>query len=191
MPNFNVAIIGDPKVGKTSLVAALKLGQQIAYVPTTSCQITTIAVMTNQGRQQLTIWDCSGRFEDHVDRKVAYLNADLVVIMFDLTSKQGYEHWLKDLLAIGSKPVLICGNKMDLCQDSLQSEVEKPYHAISIKSNKNTNQLLNAILRRLTGHCNLIAIEPIIKCENRLCMSGRLKTAQDGVTQYGTFNYAD
>ncbi len=181
MQSFNVAVIGDPQTGKTSLISSLIKGQ--------STTVTKLQIRTSQGQKQMIIWDCSNQALE--DRKIAYQNVNLVVILFDLTSQSTCDHvqiWLDEVRVTTNKPVLICGNKLDLVKEPsvhIQLPKQEVSHKISVKSNQNLDRLLTDIVRRLSGQSQLT----LVKTETRAVLSQRLCTS--GLTQYGTFEYSE
>ena len=62
MNSFNVVIIGDAGVGKSSLVRRLNVGDfNKKYVATFGAEVTPLHFSTNKGSITLNMWDVSGQ----------------------------------------------------------------------------------------------------------------------------------
>jgi small GTP-binding protein len=111
---YKVILIGDRKVGKTSLISRYKTSKFLTdYVPTDGADIISLAFHTNKGIYNMDIWDCSGGLDD-----LYYTNVDGCIIMFDINDQKSYNncsYYIKTVQQINEKvPIILCGNKTDL-----------------------------------------------------------------------------
>ena len=149
MNSFNIVLIGDAGVGKSSLVKRLSSGDdfKIKYVPTFGVEVTPLHFSTNRGSITLNVWDVSGqqKFVDLPDSE-----ADAYIVMFDVTSKLSYSNikfWINSIHKT-DKPITICGNKVDVTDRKVKVK-KTPYTDLSVKSMYNAEQVFFGLIRTL------------------------------------------
>lgn len=123
-----IIIIGDPVVGKTSLIKKYVKNQiESEYLPTVGAEISHQPVNLMLGNQilnvSLMIWDIAGQKQFKQLRKVYYNGAKGIVMVFDLTNPQtlaSIPTWYEEAVGynLGEVPMILVGNKNDL--DSLR-----------------------------------------------------------------------
>ena len=158
-----VCLIGDSRVGKTSLIKRFVNDEfDDKYIATIGAKISKkdvkVDLKVNDTEYQvaitLTIWDLIG----HRDReywsllKRYYLNTDGALFVCDLTSKQTLENlkeWIASLFnTIGVVPFIIMANKSDLSDKTQISEKDlidfsklfnSDFYCTSAKTGTNVN----------------------------------------------------
>ena len=95
---FDVVIVGDSYVGKTSLIYSYAHQQfQEIHQPTVFEQYTMGKIIQSNSKRQevrqfkLKVWDVSGKPEHQSLRQFAYSKADVVVFCFSLASSQIFD----------------------------------------------------------------------------------------------------
>jgi Ras-related protein Rab-1A len=174
---LKVIIIGEPSVGKTSLVKQfVQKAFQIDYIPTlgTEMYVKNVKVESNDRVYDIrfTIWDIAGQKSWEIMRRTYYRGADGVILVGDLsktdTIKKIETNWIPDLKQnIDSEvPMILLLNKSDLNPSSDQEFrkiFEKNVNILSIlntsaKTGENVN---NAFLDMIKYCLNLEHLKPI------------------------------
>ncbi len=119
--SFKICIVGEPAVGKTSLIIRyIENKFQDNYIPTLGVDFLTkkVAVGKSNIPVNLIIWDIGG---DKVwkDRLHLYLRgADGILIIYDTTRQRTFDQldfWINQIEKHAGKiPFMIIGNKNDL-----------------------------------------------------------------------------
>ena len=129
---FKIAIVGDPSVGKTSLILRFTDNAfRRHYIPTLGVHVSDKIFKVEDSYVQLVLWDIAGQQKFEIMRQQFYLGSDAVFIIFDLTNPNSFEsvtNWYYDiqnqLKDRGKIPGYIVGNKKDL-EDQLKNLSEK------------------------------------------------------------------
>ncbi len=117
---FKVIVVGDPSVGKTTLILRyVDRAFKKLYVPTIGVQTSTKLVKFGDTFVELIIWDIAGQEKFNLMRKLFYDGADGVVFVFDVTNKQTFvniANWFKDVSSNLDRKWagIILANKVDL-----------------------------------------------------------------------------
>jgi small GTP-binding protein len=121
---FKICIVGDGGVGKTTIVHR--------YVDNIFLDDTKITIGTNlfvkridipskNRKATLQIWDLGGESRFDNIRRNFYAGANGIIYTFDLTrrfSLMNLNKWQSEIeKAIGAKPSVLIGNKLDLVRD--------------------------------------------------------------------------
>jgi small GTP-binding protein len=158
-----VCLIGDSRVGKTSLIKRYVNDEfDDKYIATIGAKISKKDMMVNVQNNgtnfmatiTLSIWDLIG----HRDReywsllKRYYLNTDGALFVCDITSKQSLENlreWITSLFnTIGVIPFVIMANKADLKNEAeitedelneIKTQYNSEFYFTSAKSGSNVN----------------------------------------------------
>ncbi|HMF30279.1 MAG TPA: Rab family GTPase [Candidatus Lokiarchaeia archaeon] len=122
-----IIIIGDPVVGKTSLIKKYVKNQiESEYMPTVGAEISHQPVKLMVGSEivnvSLMIWDIAGQKQFKQLRKVYYNGAKGIVLVFDLTNPQtlaSIQTWYEEAAGynLGKVPMILVGNKNDLVDE--------------------------------------------------------------------------
>ncbi|OLS13797.1 MAG: small GTP-binding protein [Promethearchaeota archaeon CR_4] len=121
-----IIIIGDPAVGKTSLIKKyVKIPIDSEYLPTVGAHISKQPVKLLLGKDivnvALLIWDIAGQDVFRILHKVYYNGAKGIILVFDLTKPQtltNITRWQNEAIGFlgrsGKIPMILVGNKSDL-----------------------------------------------------------------------------
>lgn len=113
---FKIIILGDPKVGKTTLrLRYIGEGFRKEYISTLGADF----AITTYGEYILQIWDLAGQDTFEILTKRFYKGAQGVIIVFDITNHESMNHlenWIDKFKENEGKlvPLVIFGNKIDL-----------------------------------------------------------------------------
>ncbi len=138
--NYKTILIGDPGVGKSSLVSRyidnkkpgpydLTIG-----VDYTAKILTVFDTENNETKVKLQIWDTAGQEAFKSITSTYYKTTIGVIVVFDLTSYESYEHinqWINDVKEVAPKniTIILIGNKLDLTHERQVSKKEVEEYA--------------------------------------------------------------
>ncbi len=121
---YKVIVVGDPSIGKTSLIRKFVQDQfEVDYIPTVGVNISKQPIEIMVGNKKikinLMIWDLAGQGQFYMLHKVYYNGANGIILAFDLTRTYTFtnvKNWHAELMKFGlsSKPMMLVGNKADL-----------------------------------------------------------------------------
>ena len=140
IPN-KIYIIGDSKVGKTSLIRFFN-GESFNCIYESSQNYYHIKKKINYKNKEieLDIWDITGNEKFRIMNKMFYKNSSIIIFVYDITNKNSFEniknYWYNDVQTnVDTKPMMvILGNKSDLYDEEEVNEKEAIEYAKSIKS---------------------------------------------------------
>ncbi|MHA1734568.1 MAG: Rab family GTPase [Promethearchaeota archaeon] len=122
-----VIIVGDPAVGKTSLIQQyVHTRIDDEYMPTVGAHISKQPVQLNVNGNKvdvnLMIWDLAGQEQFRIVRKVYYNGVRGVILVFDLSRGATLDRiteWHGELLehGLGGVAKVLVGNKSDLVDE--------------------------------------------------------------------------
>jgi Ras-related protein Rab-1A len=123
--NMKLIFIGDPAVGKTSLLTRLMDDDYSENNPSTvNMDFRFKDYKLNEHTVKLQVWDTAGQERYRSLINSYYRHSQGIIMVFDLTDKNSFEsiltQWLPIMIAhLGSiiPKFLILGNKKDLSQD--------------------------------------------------------------------------
>lgn len=149
------ALVGDPLVGKTSLVHRFVIDKyNDSYIQTIGAKVMkkVVAVKTSSGDANVTmmIWDVMGQKHFKIIESVAFEHVKGALVVCDITRRETLDnvsYWIESLWKISGKiPVIILANKRDLEAEAAFgerdiAEVAKDfncdYHLTSAKTGSN------------------------------------------------------
>ncbi len=169
---FKVVVIGDPTVGKTSLM--LKYTEKKfkdLYIPTVGVQVSVKQVPIKIGKEKklvdLNIWDIAGHVKFQHIRKIFYEGAQAFLCLYDCTNEatfEGVSYWIDDIRkAVGNPFGILIGNKIDLEHERVISEDKGREKAASFllefietsaKTGKNVNEVFEKLTKQLVEECD-------------------------------------
>ena len=119
---FKIIAVGDGTVGKTSTVRRFVHEQfDSKYVKTIGVAHAVKRVLIDDNAVTMTLWDTGGQELFNCVRPQYYRGANGVLIIFDVTNKESFDHlekWLNELEGYcGNIPKIILGNKIDLIDE--------------------------------------------------------------------------
>ena len=118
----SILLLGDLAVGKTSLIARYTNGVfNETYISTVGIENLLKQEIINNENVLVKIWDTAGQERFRAITPSILRNAEGVIIVFDVTSKDSFENikeWINTLkINVGdnanSIPIIIVGNKID------------------------------------------------------------------------------
>lgn len=122
--SYKLVVVGDPSVGKTSLIRRYADKKfDASYLPTIGADFTIKKLEFQKDAntiQQVTlaIWDMGGHVRFRRIRDHYYLDSSAAFVVFDLSRKETFENlqtWLSEIESrCGTIPIVILANKNDL-----------------------------------------------------------------------------
>jgi len=165
---FKVAVIGDGRVGKTSLIKKFTQGSfKKDYVKTIGAQFSVYDKKINEDKIRLLFWDIAGQDNFHFLRPNFFKNSRAAIIVYSLEEnnlgKDSFDHvltWHNDITKFcGDIPIVIFGNKIDLVdadkldktkiQDLMKNNNFFGHYITSAKTGKGVIEAFNAIIETL------------------------------------------
>lgn len=167
---YKVIIIGDPAIGKTSLIKKYVTHQfEKDYIPTVGVSISKqpVTLEIEDGKTvkiNLLLWDLAGQPVFYLLHKVYFNGSNGVLLGFDLTRMHTYSNtkeWHKELVKNGlaSVPIVYFGNKMDLKEERKISQAHidhmkdqlaiSDYVETSARTGENVEKLFETIARQI------------------------------------------
>lgn len=157
-------MLGDPGVGKTSLVRRYVLDVfDDIYIPSIGMKVTKKQINLKPGSLSLTlmIWDILGSKTNRFD-SVYYKGVKGALLVFDVTRKKTMDSipiWISGLFEItGKVPVIFLGNKIDLnsggkaveqVMSDYAGEYDANYLFTSAKTGENVEKAFLSLARKL------------------------------------------
>lgn len=125
-----IAVIGDPNVGKTSVIMQFtEKAFRRSYLPTIGVNISEKTISHDGTLVKFVIWDVAGQVKFQKMRRHLYAGSMAVIFVFDLTSKESLANiksWYEDVKnsISGTFAGSLLGNKCDLADQIMVSQEE-------------------------------------------------------------------
>jgi small GTP-binding protein len=125
---MKVVIIGDSLVGKTCILVRLTAGKfDLESFPTIGAAFQNHVLVTENGSVTLHIWDTAGQEKYHSLTPMYYQNAQVAILVFDLTRLKSFEsldQWMEQLNGKRDTDlkIFLVGNKADLIDERAVEE---------------------------------------------------------------------
>lgn len=165
--SFKVLIVGDTKVGKTSMVMRYTSNKWLNSVkPTIGADFAVKVVQWSSSETvKLHLWDIAGQEHFRAMTRTYYRGASGCVVMFDVTNRDTYEHTRDWKLDLDSKvvlpngqpvPCILLANKDDAEGKVVTSmEVQKfardngflYWGFMSVKENRNVDESMRQLIQ--------------------------------------------
>ncbi|MFB0559893.1 MAG: Rab family GTPase [Candidatus Lokiarchaeia archaeon] len=159
---FKTILAGDKEVGKTSIVQRATENQfPTEYLPTIGCDFAVKQLDIGKNKVRLHFWDFAGSADFKQMRRELYIDADLAVLIFDLTNPESFqnlEKWRQEILnSFGPlNLIVVVGNKIDLerkipVEECLKysQEINAPYFETSAKLGINIEEAFKSVAELL------------------------------------------
>jgi small GTP-binding protein len=161
---FKVIVIGDPAVGKTSLLTKFTTKKfKTQYIPTVGVNIVKEQVTIKEDHEDILInlllWDVAGQPQFYMLHKPYFNGADGMILVFDVTRSSTFsnvKNWYNTTVKYGLSgiPRVLVGNKTDLKDDRkiilpmanhLSEELNAPYFETSALTGDGVNDIFEKI----------------------------------------------
>lgn len=180
-PTFKVVLLGDGRVGKTSLVLRyvnnVYSDQQAATI---QASYLTRRLHAGSTLVTLAIWDTAGQERFHALGPIYYRDADAALLVYDVTDSDSFKRvksWVKELRQMAPKNIVltIACNKSDLIRgqslnlqeaESYAASIGASHFVTSAKLNTGIDDVFLDITNRVLDHRNNIT-------ESSASMQGR------------------
>lgn len=165
-----VILIGDSKVGKTSLLYRLKVKTGLLPNTTTTIGVDfhTITMQVNGVAVDFQLWDTAGQEDFRSITRAFFRNAVAGYLVFDLTKRESFYHlseWISEAKS-NCHPdhgivLLLVGNKADLVEErevtydeaeDFAKEHSMNYVETSAKSGANVQETLRKLVEVVIEH---------------------------------------
>ena len=132
---IKVILVGHTGTGKTSLINTA-MGQK--FVPGTqissmNCSFVELTKVIEDTEYTINLWDTRGQEKYRSLTKVFFKNSDIVIVVFDITSKASFDdldYWFKEIEnELGNEPIKgLAANKADLyLEQAVDDDTIKEY----------------------------------------------------------------
>jgi small GTP-binding protein len=162
---FKIIVIGDPAVGKSSLLKNFSAEKfQFEYIPTVGVNITKEKVMVNNnmGKEtevSLMIWDIAGQPQFYMLHRPYFNGADGMILVYDVTRSSSFSNvnnWYSTSVKHGLSgvPRILIGNKIDLKDEKkiilpmaehLSQKLNAPFFETSALTGENVSNIFHKI----------------------------------------------
>ncbi|MFW9952008.1 MAG: Rab family GTPase [Candidatus Thorarchaeota archaeon] len=159
---YKVIVIGDPAVGKTSLLTKFATNQfEEKYLPTVGVNIVKepITIEKDNATINLMFWDVAGQPQFYMLHRPYFNGADAAILVFDITRSSTFSNvnnWWQTCIKYGLSgiPRILIGNKIDLEEERkiilpmaehLSEKLNAPYHETSALTGENVKTIFQKI----------------------------------------------
>ncbi|MFX1454465.1 MAG: Rab family GTPase [Promethearchaeota archaeon] len=165
---YKVTIVGDGKVGKTSLIKKYTEGSfKKEYIKTLGAQFYAYKTEINRDKIRLLFWDIAGQDKFHFLRPNFFKNSKAAIIVYSLEENQfgmeSFKHisdWHNTIIKYcGEIPIVLFANKVDLIDErkidksAIEDIVNKNsfigYYMTSAKTGKRVIKAFDSIIKTL------------------------------------------
>ena len=156
---YKVIVIGDPAVGKTSLLTKFATNKfEEKYLPTVGVNILKEVInLEEQSVVNLMFWDVAGQPQFYMLHRPYFNGADAMLLVFDITRSSTFSNinnWYSTAVKYGLSgiPRLLIGNKIDLKDDRkiimpmaehLSEKLNAPYFETSALTGDNVKLIFH------------------------------------------------
>ena len=175
---FKITVIGDGRVGKTSLIQKFTHSSfEKDYIKSIGAQLSTYVTEINSEKIKLQFWDIAGQDNFHFLRPSFFKKSEAAIIVYSLEENRlgelSFNHipgWYKEIIKYcGNVPIIAFANKVDLVDEDniddsdIQEIVSKynflGYYITSAKTGNGVIEAFNAIIKELYSKFKTISAE--------------------------------
>lgn len=162
---FKIIVIGDPAVGKTSLLTNFCGDKfEYEYIPTVGVNITKepVTIKDNMGKEttvNLMVWDIAGQPQFYMLHRPYFNGADGMMLVYDITRSSSFSNvnnWYSTAIKYGLSgiPRILIGNKIDLkderkiilpMAEHLSEKINAPFFETSALTGENVSLIFQKI----------------------------------------------
>ncbi|MCK4286021.1 MAG: GTP-binding protein [Candidatus Lokiarchaeota archaeon] len=162
---FKIIVIGDPAVGKTSLLRNFSdEGFESEYIATVGVNITKekVSIKNDIGEEKevsLMIWDIAGQPQFYMLHRPYFNGADGMLLVYDITRSSSFSNvnnWYSTSVKYGLSgiPRVLIGNKIDLKDEKkiilpmaehLSQKLNAPFFETSALTGENVTSIFHKI----------------------------------------------
>jgi small GTP-binding protein len=159
---YKVIVIGDPAVGKTSLLTKFAKNQfEEKYLPTVGVNIVKepIELKAFNATINLMFWDVAGQPQFYMLHRPYFNGADGMILVFDITRSSTFSNinnWYNSAVKFGLSgiPRILIGNKIDLkderkiilpMAEHLSEKLNAPYFETSALTGETVKEVFEKI----------------------------------------------
>ncbi|UCD02045.1 MAG: GTP-binding protein [Promethearchaeota archaeon] len=162
---FKIIVIGDPSVGKTSLLTNFCGDKfEYEYIPTVGVNITKepVTIKDDMGKDitvNLMIWDIAGQPQFYMLHRPYFNGADGMILVYDITRSSSFSNinnWYSTSIKYGLSgiPRILIGNKLDLkderkiilpMAEHLSDKIDAPFFETSALTGENVPTIFQKI----------------------------------------------
>jgi len=159
---YKVIVIGDPAVGKTSLLTKFAKNQfEEKYLPTVGVNIVKepIELKDVNATINLMFWDVAGQPQFYMLHRPYFNGADGMILVFDITRSSTFsniKNWYNSAVKYGLSgiPRILIGNKVDLkderkiilpMAEHLSEKLNAPYFETSALTGETVKEVFQKI----------------------------------------------
>jgi len=132
---FKAAVVGDGRVGKTTLIKMFTQDSfEKEYIKTIGAQLSAYVKEIEGEKIKLMFWDIAGQDTFHFLRPSFFNNSKAAIIVYSLEEnklgRESFEHiqyWHNEITKYcGDIPIVVIGNKVDLVDEKKSDKPELP-----------------------------------------------------------------
>ena len=159
---YKVIVIGDPSVGKTSLLTKFAKNKfEEVYLPTVGVNIVKepIELKENNAIINLMFWEVAGQPQFYMLHRPYFNGADGMILVFDITRSSTFSNinnWYNSAVKYGLSgiPRILIGNKVDLkderkiilpMAEHLSEKLNAPYFETSALTGETVKEMFQKI----------------------------------------------
>ena len=159
---YKVIVIGDPAVGKTSLLTKYAKNKfEEKYLPTVGINILKQSIELEQENATINLmfWDVAGQPQFYMLHRPYFNGADGVLLVFDMTRSSTFSNvnnWWNSCIKFGLSgvPRILIGNKVDLkderkiilpMAEHLSEKLGAPYYETSALTGETVKDVFHKI----------------------------------------------
>lgn len=156
---FKAIAIGDGGVGKTSIIRRYVHNQfDEKYKKTIGVAHAVKRANIKDTQITLTLWDTGGQELFDCVRPQYYRGSNGVLVVYDVTNRESFEHldkWLKDIYdQCGNIPIILVANKIDLTNEKVIPREEGERYALKknltfYETSAKTGKMIVDVLEKL------------------------------------------